>query len=404
LEIEANRSQSIWEAKEKVTMKKLTVLILILIAVLALAACNTAPEATPTPKVTVVSPDAVIAEGHIVPNDFLYLSFPVRGKVAEILVENGDTVKEGDVLIRLADREQAEASLSAAQAELTAAQQAYDEFIRLADLSHAQAWLTLLEAQAARAEAQTTWDELDIDEIDDRIDEAEAEVNDTLDVLEDAQDEFAKYENLSENNASRQDAKDEMDQAEEDYNEAVRVLEETQREKDIPRATLDQALTTEAEAKRDFENTLSGPDAEQLSLLENRLASAEAQVAAAEKALSNYDLTAPFDGTVVDVNVSVHEMIGPENWSMLVADFSDWFVETSDLTELEVVKISKGQEAAIVPDALPELEMVGIVDEINQGYYVQGGDISYRVKLSLDEVDPALRWGMTVEITFNPKK
>ena len=385
-------------------MKKFLLIILILIAALALTACNTTPETTPAPKTTAVSPNAVIAEGRVVPNDFLYMSFPVRGKVAEILVENGDTVSEGDVLIRLADREQAEASLTAAQAELTAAQQAFDEFIRLADFSHAEAWRALQEAQAARATAQTAWDDLDIDEIDDRIDEAEAEVNDTLDVLEDAQDDFAKYEDLSENNASRQDAKDELDEAEKNYNEAVRILEETQREKDLPRATLDAALAAEAETQRDFENTIEGPDAEQLALLEGRLDSAQAQVIAAEKALSNYDLIAPFDGTIVDVNVSVNEMVGPENWSVLMADFREWFVETSDLTELKVVKVFEGQAATIIPDALPELEINGTVEEISQGFYVQGGDISYQVKLSLEEVDPALRWGMTVEITFEPKE
>ena len=39
--------------------------------------------------------DAVIAEGHLVPNDDLTLSFTVRGKVAEILVKKGDTVAKG---------------------------------------------------------------------------------------------------------------------------------------------------------------------------------------------------------------------------------------------------------------------------------------------------------------------
>ena len=156
----------------------------------------------------------------------------------------------------------------------------------------------------------------------------------------------------------------------------------------------------EAEARRDFENTLDGPDAEQLALLEGQFESAKAQVAAAEKSLSNYDLTAPFDGTIVDVNVTINEMIGPENWAVIIADFSEFFVETNDLTELKVVKVFEGQEATIVPDALPDLEITGHVEEINQGFYVQGGDISYRVKLSLVETDPQIRWGMTVEITF----
>ena len=385
-------------------MKKLTILTFIIITALILAACTSEPTATPIVRATVVPPDAVITEGMLVPNDYLHLSFPVRGKVAEILIENGDSVKEGEVLIRLADREQAEANLVATQTELTAAQQDYDEFIRLSDFANAQAWQSYQETQETRAVAQTAWDELDIDDIDDRIDEAEADVNDAQEVLEDAQEEFAKYEDLSENNASRQNAKDELDEAEKDYNEAVRVLEETQREKDQPRATLDQAIAAEAEARRDFENTISGPDAEKLAVLEGRMESARTQLAAAESALANYDLIAPFAGTVVDINVSVNEMIGPETWAVLVADFSQWYVETSDLTELKVVQVFEGQEATIVPDALPDLKISGVVEEINQGFYVQGGDISYLVRLSVDELDPQLRWGMTVEITFEPEE
>lgn len=381
-------------------MKKTFFLPLILAALLTLAACNTTPEPTPAPQVDVPPPNAVIAEGHIVPADDLYLSFPVRGKVAEILVENGDPVKAGDVLIRLGDREQAEAALVAARAELTAAQQAYDDFVRLADFSHAEAWIAYLNAQAARAEAQAAWDALDLDAIDDRIDEAQAEVNDKREALNDAQDEFDKYADLDENNASRKKAKDELDKAEDEYNAAVRTLEATRRERDLPRATLDQAIAAEAEARRDFENTLSGPDAEQLALLEGRLESAQAQVTAAEAALQNYELIAPFDGTVVEVNVSEGQMVGPETWAVLIADFSRWYVETSDLTELEVVKISEGQRASIVPDALPEVEITGTVEEIGQGFYIQGGDISYKVRLRIDALPPSLRWGMTVEITF----
>ncbi|HIE57966.1 MAG TPA: HlyD family efflux transporter periplasmic adaptor subunit, partial [Anaerolineales bacterium] len=169
-------------------------------------------------------------------------------------------------------------------------------------------------------------------------------------------------------------------------------------------AALDEALAAEAEARRDFENTLSGPDAEQLALLEGRLESAQAQVAAAEAALENYELTAPFSGTVVEINVSEGQMVGPETWAVLIADFSRWYVETSDLTELEVVDVFVGQTATIVPDALPDVEIKGVIEEIGQGFYVQGGDISYKVRLRIDETNPQLRWGMTVEITFASEK
>jgi hypothetical protein len=68
-----------------------------------------------------------------------------------------------------------------------------------------------------------------------------------------------------------------------------------------------------------------------------------------------------------------------------------------------VVEISEGQQASIVPDALPELIIPGMVEEISRAFNAQGGDILYTVRLRVDEFDARLRWGMTVEITFEPE-
>ena len=55
----------------------------------------------------------MIAEGHLVPNRNLYLAFLARGKVDQILVKKGDQVNQGQVLVSLADRQQAQAALAA---------------------------------------------------------------------------------------------------------------------------------------------------------------------------------------------------------------------------------------------------------------------------------------------------
>ena len=384
-------------------MKKLINLLLLLTALtLVLTACGGEEEETPTPQPAFLPVEAVIAEGHLVPNDDLTLSFTVRGKVDEILVAEGETVSEGDVLIRLADREQAEAALAAAQLELITAQQAYDDLIRTEGLGRADAWQVFMDAQVVRAEAERDWEDLNVDNIDDRIEDREADVTDAQEDLDDAQEEFDKYADLDEDNSKRKDAEDDLEREQEDYNEALRDLEEELRERDAVRATLDEALAAEAEAKRKYELTLDGPDAEQLTLLEARLNNAKAQVASAENNLANFELKAPFGGEVMDVNVSVNEMVGPESWTVIVADTSQWYIETSDLTELEVVDVAEGQRVDILADALPDEEMNGVVEEISQSFKSQGGDILYTVRIKVNDVDPRMRWGMTVEVTFEP--
>jgi len=83
-----------------------------------------------------------------------------------------------------------------------------------------------------------------------------------------------------------------------------------------------------------------------------------------------------------------------------VADTSSWIVETTDITELEVVRFAEGQAVTLTADALPDVTMNGAATEISQSSFVQGGDVIYTVRIQADEVDPLVKWGMTVEVTF----
>jgi multidrug resistance efflux pump len=158
-----------------------------------------------------------------------------------------------------------------------------------------------------------------------------------------------------------------------------------------------------AEAQHTFDQTKSGVDPDALQLAQMRLEAATAQQAAAQAALDNLELKAPFAGTVVDVNVLKDEQVSPGSWAFLLADTSQWNVLTSDLTELEVVNLEVGQQVEIVPDALPDVKLSGVIEEISDTYTSKSGDIMYEVKIRLDETDPQLRWGMTVEANFAEK-
>jgi hypothetical protein len=99
---------------------------MVILVSLALSACSGggAVSATPTPLPTVVANSNIVAEGRVVPADDVQLSFLSAGQVEEVLVEEGDVVKTGDVVARLKNKEQLEAQIAGAQAELVAAQQA----------------------------------------------------------------------------------------------------------------------------------------------------------------------------------------------------------------------------------------------------------------------------------------
>ena len=383
-------------------MKKISlVLSLTLSLVLLLTACGTNPTATATTTPTPAA-NTVIAAGRLVPNQSVYLAFLASGRVDQVLVKKGDTVTQGQVLARLGDREQATAALAGAQAQVIAAQQAFDLLTRTASLQNSQAWQAYMNAQKARAAAQLAWDHLNLNTIQTDIDTAQADVTSRQTDLENAQKDLDKYSHLPTNNATRKSYEDKLNTAQINYDTAVQKLETLTNQRDSVNAALNAALAAEAEAKRTYGNTRNGPNTDQLALAQAQLDTAKAQAAAAQSALDNYDLKAPFAGTVANVNISSSQMVNPQTWAVALIDTSQWYVDTSDLTEMDVLKVSLGQSVIVTADALPGFTMDGVVDSISTAPLFQSGDVLYTVHILLKDPAPGLLWGMTMEVTFTP--
>jgi len=380
--------------------------MLIVVVALTLTACanqQAQPTQGDTPAEPILSSDAIVAEGNLKPVYGANLSFQARGVVDDVNVKIGDKVSKDNVLVRLSSASQAEAQLAAANLELLQAQQALDTLNRTGDANRAAAWDAYQKAQVVRADAQKEWNDVNPRDIQDRLDDQQATVNDRKQDLDDAQEEFDKYKDLDIDNSKRKSAEDDLRSAQEDYDNAVAELEEIQRESDSARAALDSALAAEAEAKHQYELSIDGPNADDVKLAQSRLDNADAQVAAAESALSNYVITAPFDGIVMDVSVDVGEQVGTESRAVSIADTSSWIIETTDITELEVVDVAVGQAVTFTADALPDVTMHGVVTAISESSYTQSGDVIYTVYIKVEDVDPRARWGMTVEVTFEPQ-
>lgn len=380
----------------------------LLLASLLLSACDALngkldEEPAPLAAAVAASETSVIIEGRIVPREDAELFFPTGGEVAEVLVSEGQVVAKGQVLARLGDQESYQASVTVAKLELTLAQQAVDDLERTASLAYQQARLEMVQAEVAKLDAEEQLEEIDTDETQKKIDDANVKLSETEDDLEDAQDEFDKYANLDPDNTDRKNAEDKLEDAQNAYDQAER--ERDRLVNDVEQAQAEAALSNARlqEAQYRLDQRTDGPDKQEMAVAEARLENAQAQLAAAEAALANLNLLAPFDGTIAKVSVAIGETVLPNRTVLVIADFSAWYVETTDLTENEVVSIDIGQTALIVPDALPELEMSAEVETIGETYQLMAGDVTYTARLLLSDPDPQLRWGMTVEVTFNEK-
>ena len=138
----------------------------------------------------------------------------------------------------------------------------------------------------------------------------------------------------------------------------------------------------------------------QVASAEAQVAAAEAQVAAAQAALTDSELRAPFAGTVAHLDLKVGQQVAPGQAVGTLADFSSWLVETSNLTEIEVVRISAGQAVTVTLDALPNAPLHGSVTAISPVFAEKQGDVTYTTRIKLADQQPLMRWGMTASVMF----
>ena len=388
------------------------------------AACDSIIPTEPEPEVTdvpvIIADTRIVADGMLVPKDFVDLAFVGGGEVAEVLVLEGDQVSNGDVLARLSGREQLESAVAAAKLELQAAESellaaqidrnALDDDLPIAQTQALDA-VTQAKSAVRTAERRVRSWSNPADQAD--IDEAKAAVILAEDALEKARDRYEPYADKAETNLTRANRLAQLAAAQQRFDDASRRLNNMQGtsgdEFDLnqAQAELQIAESRLQQAESDLAMFQEGPDPDLVLLAESRIATAETRLAtaesalqAAESALSDLDLVATMGGTVVELNLNPGEQVSPGRPVITLADFSEWYIETDNLTEIEVVDVNVDQVVEIIPDALPELTFSGIVESISDKFEEKRGDITYTTRIKVDEVDPRLRWGMTVVVSF----
>lgn len=348
-------------------------------------------ETEPTPLPPVVSDIEIVAEGRIVPNEDVNLSFFTSGQIEEVLVEEGDPVTKGQVLARLGNREELEASIANAESELLSAKQAYDQLFEDNEIKKAEALKKVTEANRDVRDARYTLDNFTVPTNMSNL-ETMAAINVMRERVDRALERFEPYRYKSSTDQTRQDRKEDLEEAQSDYNTAVRRLEYE--------SAVDEAQARLDDAMEELQTLQDGPDPDDIAAADARIKASSANLESAQVALEHLDLIATINGTVVKEDLIMGQEVTAGQSVIQIADFSKMYAETDDLTEIEVVDISIGQNTLIEPDALPGVELDGKVENINQVYEEKRGDITYTTRILIENFDPRLRWGMTVLITF----
>lgn len=138
---------------------------------------------------------------------------------------------------------------------------------------------------------------------------------------------------------------------------------------------------------------------EVIAIADVQVIQAQAALEIAQAIFAQTTLAAPFDGTIADLNVVPGEFVQSGQAVIALAMLDQLQVETTDLSERDIMKVRVGDSANISVDALNE-NIQGEVIAISPIADVVGGDVVFKVTIELEEQIDGLLWGMTAEVTI----
>ena len=301
----------------------------------------------------------VTASGEIKPKNYANVNADSLGKVTEILVEEGDTVKQGQVILRLESIQPA------------------------AEVDAQKAFLRTVQAEARGAQASRRAAEAFVESA--RADLVQSEANRNRYRVE-----FERAAQLLEEDLISRSL---YDQRRADFEVAQAVIESGK------------ARISQAEAE-----LLQRSSARDMVLA--RVAQARATLARISDVLRKRTYTSPIDGVVTDLPVNVGENVvmgiqnSPGSRLFSVADLSLITAEVR-VDETDIVNVRLSQPAEITIDAIPDRTFAGSVTEVGQsainratGQATTANQISeeakdFRVEITLDDPPPNLRPGLS---------
>ena len=397
-------------------MKRFWVVVLVIVVVAGLAALawglwsrRTQAQAGPPAdsEVYTVSrgdvAEVVEATGNLSPVSQASLAFSTQGTLVEIRVNTGDRVSQGQVLARLdsGDLElqlaQAQTGLDAAHAnleKLLAGAQAEDLTVAQSNLEQA---LASLEEQRVTLAAST--------------EQARLSWTQSANNLRDAQ---ANYSRIYWDNREMEDrlAKIKKNLPQESIDaeaQAWRAVENGEAAMEQARLSYEQALerqqaslrTAQAQvdsARANLAKLTNGASAEDVAAAQASVAQSQASYDLARSQLGKATLTAPFAGVAATVLAEVNNQVSSATPILVLLDPTSYYVDV-EVDEVDITRVAVGQDARVLFDALPEVELQARVEEVALSPSTGQGVVTYRVRVRIAELgNTEVRSGMTTNV------
>lgn len=345
----------------------------------------------------------ITASGKVQPVQSVNISPKSPGLLAELNVEQGETVQKGQIIARMDNSEikmrilQYQANLEQAKAQLAESEAGS----RPEEIAQAKA--RLAQAQAQLAVIRTGNRSQEIDQARAAVDAANAQVELT-------QSRVKRYQALAKEGAISQDTLDhyitEDRRAKASLEEAKKRLslqKAGNRDEDIKRQQA--VVTQEREALRKLEN---GSRPEEIARLRAAVTAANAQLRQQQVQLEDTIIRAPFSGIVTQRYATLGGYVSPaisassnaSATSTSIIALARGLEILANVPETDIGRIKQGQEVEIVADAYPDQVFKGSVRLIAPEAVVEQGVTSFQVRINIDSGVDKLRSGLNVDVTF----
>ena len=391
---------------------KYKVLFLPVILTLALAACGGGGKSPNTiPTIVLDNPGSTpaptsgsrgggggaTASGFVVADQQAEMAFRLAGNIKLVNVAVGDQVETGQVLVQLDDTTQ---QIQLDQANLALQGLTSASALAVAQQAVAQDQQDLYSAQVALNDLTAQHNNQGL------ISNAQSSLVLAQNALKDAQTAYDQTPGDPSRDSAKALAYQRLYAAQQNYNNALYYY-------NLYTGKTNQSQVDEATAKVALAKATLAEDQTLVTALTGgtlpdnatgtgygRLMQAKLDVQAAQASLDATRLVAPFSGEVASVTASIGNYVSPGQVILVISDVKHLHVETTDLSERDIPKVKLGHTTTISIKALNQ-DVSGKVTAISPLASTLGGDVVYKVTISLDELPDNLRAGMSVDVLFD---
>jgi RND family efflux transporter MFP subunit len=326
---------------------------------------------------------SVSAVGKVSADRSASLSFTVPGRIAGLIVQEGDTVAAGDVMAWQADEAQ-KIALQQAQLSLQLAQLQKDKL--MAGPDEAQLAVAQANIDSAMGAVRSVQNAVSPDS----LRAAELASQQAQAALEAAQHDRA-FGNGTQEQVDLLDAK--VGQA--SFNAEIARLN-VQSLQSSNSGALSAAYARVAQAQAALDQLKAGATDAEISRADAVIAQAQVALDRAQAAEDRTQLSAPFDGIITGVSIEVGALVAPGMTAITIADVSPLHLNVQ-VDEVDVRRISVGLAAMVKLDALPDVQLPATIQDVALVSNNDNGIVSYDATVRLDNDDPHVRIGMTAD-------